>query len=307
MSSKPDAKLCLSCLMFFTCMMCNHGLCADAITIHHGPAAMSNIIDEPESDLSLEATVEFATRKLTYGLVDNRDPIFTLEGVAEWHGFTFESSIEFETTSWGRKHGGYGNRKGTFQEVCFGPGYTFTLSDEHISFLPTEIELYANYIYEFHAPIRRPLHDENPNMQFFNFGVELPELWLSPWFTTEVDVGAECGSVYFNTGVQHTFTLIPSCEARENGTLELTVCNGLGFGNPKRNRYDSDFNAFAVKDMHVSLALEWYITDNFMIGPYIAVYEQLHRRVRQEARRYIDGESHASTQVLGGFIMQCSF
>ena len=90
---------------------------------------------------AFELAVDFCSRQLTYGLVDNRDPIFTVEALAEWHGFTFEAAMIFDTTKWGRKHGGYGNRQGTYQELAFGPGYIYALSPEDVRLLPTTVEL----------------------------------------------------------------------------------------------------------------------------------------------------------------------
>ncbi len=276
-------------------------------TTQHGPAAMGSVAGEQREDLAAEVSMDFCTRQLTYGLVDNRDPILTLAGVAEWHGFTFETAVIFDTTEWGRKHGGYGNRQGKYQEIAFGPGYTHTFTPEAVRGLPTAVELFVNYLYEYHPPVRESRGEGNPDTQFINIGMTLPDLWLAPWLTAEFDIDNECGAAYLNAGVQHTFTLIGAAGKREADPLALTVCGGVGLGNPKRNRYDAGFDTYAFKDAHLSAALEWCLTDFVVLSPYLAVYEQIHGRLRDAARRHLDGETHASTQWVGGVRLTAAF
>lgn len=275
--------------------------------VKHGPAAMGTVVAETEDALSFELAFDFCTRQLTYGLVDNRDPILALEGVAEWHGFTFETAVLFDTTKWGRKNCGYGNRQGKYQEIAFGPGYAYTFTPDAWRRLPTSVELFLNYIYEYHPPARKSRGEENPDTQFINMGMTLPDLWLAPWLSAEFDIDNECGAVYLTAGVQHTFTLVSAPDGREIDPLSLTLCGGLGFGNPKRNRYDAGFDNYAVKDAHLSAALEWQISDHVVVSPYLAVYEQLHGRLRDASRRYINGETHASTQLIGGLRLTAAF
>lgn len=276
--------------------------------VKHGPAAMGGVAEKPRNDLAIELTADYCTRQLTYGLIDNRDPIVTLEGVAEWHGFTFETAVIFDTTKWGRKNCGYGNRQGKYQEIAFGPGYAHTFTPDEWRRLPTSVEVFLNYIYEYHPQVRKSRGEENPDTQFINAGMTLPDLPVAPWMSAEFDIDNECGAVYLNAGVQHAFTLIQAAGGRETDPLSLTLCGGVGFGNPKRNRYDAGFDAYAFKDAHISAELEWQITDQLVLSPYAAVYEQLHGRLRDAAcRRSIDGESHNSTQLIGGLRLTAAF
>jgi hypothetical protein len=256
----------------------------------------------PEEDggPSFEVSADFSTRQLTYGLVDNRDPIVTLAAAAEWYGFTFEAAAIFDTTKWGRKHGGYGNRQGLYQEVAFGPGYTFSLSPDDFPALPTTLEFFANYIYEWHPSVRKWKGEENPNTQFINAGAGLPDLWLAPALSAEFDIDNENGAIYLAAEIGHTFTLVED-------VLALSVGGGVGFGNPKRNKYDAEFDTYAFKDVWASASLDWQLADNVVLSPYVAVYEQLHGRLRDAARRYIDDETHASTQLIGGLVLTASF
>lgn len=254
-----------------------------------------------------EAAVDFCTRQLTYGLVDNRDPIVTAEAAAEWHGFTFESAIIFDTTDWGEKHGGYGDRRGKYQELAFGPGYTCAFSPENFRFLPTVVETFVNYIYEYHPPVRKDLGEENPDTQFVNVGAALPDLWLTPALAAEFDVDNEAGAVYLAAEVGHTFALVRTAGGRETDPLSLSLGAGVGLGNPERNECDAEYHRWAFKDAWVSAALEWQITDRVALAPYVAVCEQLTPRLRDAARHAIDGETHSSAQLVGGVRLAASF
>ncbi len=256
---------------------------------------------------AFEVAVDFCTRQLTYGLVDNRDPIVTLEAAAEWHGFTFESAMIFDTTEWGRKHGGYGNRKGEYQEFAFGPGYTRTFASEDYSFLPTAVETFVNYIYEYHPPVRKERDESNPNTQFVNVGAGLPDLWLAPALSAEFDIDNERGAIYLAAEIGHAFALIEAAGGRETDPLSLSVGAGIGLGNAKRNKYDADFDACAFKDVWTSVSLDWNITDHVTLSPYAAAYEQIHPRLRDAARHAIDDETHASAQLIGGLRLAATF
>lgn len=262
---------------------------------------------EADTGPAFEIAVDFCSRQLTYGLVDNRDPIVMFGALAEWHGFTFEAATIFDTTKWGRKQGGYGNRQGTYQELAFGPGYAYTFSPDEFRWLPTTLELSANYIYEYHPPVRKGQGESNPDTQFINAGMALPDLWLAPALSAEFDLDNEPGAIYLVAEVGHAFTLVSAAGGRETDPLSFAMGAGVGFGNAKRNRYDAGFDSCAFKDIWVSAALQWQIKDTVVLVPYVAVYEQIHRRLRAAAREYIDEETHASTQLIGGVRLVASF
>jgi hypothetical protein len=247
---------------------------------------------------AFEVGAEFTTRQLTYGLVDNRDPIFTLDAAAEWYGFTFEAAAIFDVTKWGRKNGGYGNSQGKWQEIAFGPGYTFAVEP---------FEFFVNYIYEWHPRVQKWKGEENPHTQFINVGAGLPDVFLAPSLSAEFDIRNESGAIYLLAEIGHTFTLVEAAGDRETDPLSLSLGAGVGFGNPKRNKYDAEFDTYAFKDISASVSLDWQINDTFVVQPYVAVYEQLHGRLRDAARHYMDNETHASTQLIGGLRIAASF
>lgn len=283
--------------------LCGIGMIQSAIA----DSAANPEIVEAENGPSFEVAVDFTSRQLTYGLVDNRDPIVTLEALAEWHGFTFEAAAIFDTTKWGRKHGGYGNRQGKYQELAFGPGYGYAFTPEDFGALPTTVEVTINYIYEYHPRVKKHLGEENPDTQFINIGAALPDVLLAPAISAEFDIDNEQGAIYIAAEIGHSFTLVEAAGGRETDPLMLALGAGIGIGNAKRNRYDADFDNVMFKDVWVSASVEWQITDNVVLAPYVAVYEQIHGRLRDAARYYIEDEKHASTQLIGGVRLAASF
>lgn len=256
---------------------------------------------------AFEVAVDFCSRQVTYGLADNRDPIVTAEAAAEWHGFTFESAMICDTTDWGEKQGGYGDRKGQYQELSFGPGYAHTFATEDCPFLPPAVETFVNYIYEYHPPVRKTLGEANPHTQFLNAGTGLPDLWLAPTLAAELDIDRDGGAIYLAADVSHSFALVKAAGARKKGPLLLTLGTGIGFGNAKRNVCDADFDAAAFKDAHATLALDWQLTDRVTLSPYVAACGQVHRRLREAARHAAGGETHSSAQLIGGLRLAARF
>ena len=256
---------------------------------------------------TFEVSLDYCSRQLTYGLVDNRDPILTADGVAAWGDFSLEVTAIADTTDWGERHGGYGDRTGKYQEFAFGPGYTHLLTPEEASLLPTPLELGARYVYEYHPAVNTSKGESNPDTQFVYLTAALPGLWLAPALSAEFDIDNESGAIYLGAEVGHTFALVSAAGGRATDPLSLSLGAGVGFGNPRRNEYDAGFDAYAFKDVWVSAALEWHLNERITLTPYVALYEQLHRRLREAARACIDGETHTSTQVVGGLRLAAYF
>ena len=255
---------------------------------------------KPEFEISLD----LATRQQTYGLIDNEDPIATLGGVMEWHGFTLEGAAIFDFTDWGAKQGEYGDREHKYQEFAFGPGYGYTLDDSVISGLPTAIEFSMNYIYEHHPDTKKEYGEEtNPDTQFLNFSVGLPDVFLSPTLSCELDIDNEVGAQYYLAEVGHTFTLIGN---EEDSILDLNLSAGIGFGNAKRNRYDAEWDSVGFKDVNATASLAWHVCDNFEISPYVSVFEQLNDHC-QDAARDTDSEHGDHCFVIGGISATATF
>ena len=265
-----------------------------------GEAAAASILPEEEEggfwkDFAFDLSAEFATRQLTYGLVDNRDPVFLFDAAIAWRDFTFTTEVIHDTTSRDDRHGGLYSSTLRCHEVSFSPGYYHTFD----SLLPTPIEIGMDYVYEYHPRVLSRGDPKTPDTQFLNAGVRLPEVFLSPGITTELDIDNECGALYFRLEGEYTLEL--------TDTLALEFGIGLGIGNPRRNRFDADVNRWGVKDLGVSLAIPWKPLSWLTVSPYVAAYEQLDPALRDAARHYIEGETHHSTQVIGGLTVTASF
>ena len=264
-------------------------------------------VEEQESDLpSLEVTFDYCTRQMTYGLTDNPDPIYQIGGVIEWKGFSFEVGSIWDTTDWGKDYGEYGDRENKYQELTFGPGYTFELSPDDFSWLPTTVELGANYIYEYHPATSRRLYgraDTNPDTQFINASIALPDLWLEPCLSAEYDIDNEMGAQYYLAEIGHTFVLVGG---EDDPVLDFGLTAGLGFGNAKRNEYDADWHKCGFKDLSLTATLTWYPCEHISISPYLVASEQLTSELRDAAEES-DGDEHKHAYLYGGLAVTASF
>ncbi len=247
--------------------------------------------EEEKAEFVFGAGIDFTSKQTTYGLIDNDDPIFTPYASIGYGIFSFDVAAIFDTTDWGEKHGGYGDRAWKYQEIAFGPTLTVPLG---------MFELFANYTYEYHPRVKKNRGYENPDTQFINLGVAMPDVLLSPSLSVEVDIVNEPGAAYFLLEIGHTFGLVEDC-------LDLNLSGGIGFGNAKRNRYDADFDSMGFKDISGSVALDWHITPSITLSPYMTASQQLQGRMRDAARGYIEDEKHNSAYVLFGVVLAAEF
>ena len=90
--------------------------------------------------VSAEVGLAFDSKFLSYGLVDNNDPILT-PSASMTFGNLLTVGVEsiFDITRYGHK-AGYGNRAWRYQELDPGATLTYTFSPEELSWLPTTIE-----------------------------------------------------------------------------------------------------------------------------------------------------------------------
>lgn len=266
-----------------------------------------NAVLEEESNLpSLEIGLDVTSKQVTYGIVDNVDPIFTLSAVSEWNGFTVEVAGIFDTTDQGVENG-YGDREFKYQELDVAIGYTHLFVKDDYSFLPTDIELSGNWTYVYHPAVDSEYYDEsgkdpNPNTQVLNFSIALPEIFLSPTLSWEIDVDDEHGAQYFLFELGHEFILSGT---EDESVLSLGLGAGLGVGNAKRNMFDCEKNKSSFKDVSLTASLNWTPCETITISPYITITEQLTSELRDVADE--SNEGHGSCFVYGGVSISASF
>ena len=243
------------------------------------------------------ASVDFCSKQLTYGLVDNPHAIVTPSvelSIAndDWFALTLSVDAIFDTTDFGAKEGGYNDRRWKYQELT--PGLTLSKSWDTARLLGSVLETSLNYTYEYHPrSCNKPrLGYENPDTQWLNLELALPDLWLQPAFTLEYQLarqGAEGetdgkGGLYATFSVAHGFDVGADVLGLGEGTLVLTPTLGVGMANKDRNRADFEENeSFMFRDAFASLELAYSPVDGLTIAPYVGCHQQLDSKARDAA------------------------
>ena len=138
--------------------------------------------------VSTEVGLAFDSKFLSYGLVDNNDPILTPHASMTWfETVTFGVMSIFDISRYGRK-AGYGNRAWRYQELDPSAGVAYAFTPDEVSWLPTTVELDLTYMYEQHP---RVVDDDT---QFLTLTVGLPDLWFEPAFAYERDIDRDDGT-----------------------------------------------------------------------------------------------------------------
>ena len=235
--------------------------------------------------VSAAASLAFDSKYLSYGFVDNTDPILTPSAEITFCDFlTFGVEAIFDLTKYGRK-AGYGNRAWRENEIHPYAGISAAFSPENFSWLPTTVELELQYLYEYHSR-RKGKHGDPEacaDTQFYTLGVAFPDLWLEPSFTFERDVIRDNGT-YVAVEIGHSFNLL----GEEDDTLVLRPSIAQGFGNRQRVvAYVEDVNKNTLMDTLLKVDLTWKVGDCVEIGGYVGYSDFLFdSNVRDAARDY---------------------
>ena len=260
--------------------------------------------------VSGEASLSFDSKYLSYGFVDNKDPILTPAGeITFFDWLTFGVSAIFDVTKYGHR-AGYTSRQ--FQYTELHPTVTLghSFSPDDFEWLPTTIEFAIGYDYEYHpnSKIKGSYDPEEgtfdksvaEDTQFWTFEFGLPDLWFEPKFLYERDVMRDNGT-YLNLEVGHTFNLLDE----EDDTLTLRPSVAQGFGNKQRVRayaskvislYDEEEGPYSedapldhagLMDTLLKLELGWTICENVSLSGYVGYSDFLFdRKIREASRRY---------------------
>ena len=250
-----------------------------------------------------EATVgvDFSSQQMTYGLVDNDDPIVTAGASLGWGFFSFGVEGIFDTTDWGETDGGYGDREWKWQELDLTPAVAWTFEE----LLPTPLEAELSYCWAHHPDAKdEEGEDANPDTQTIGLSLGLPEAVLAPSLALEWDIDDEEGAVYAQLGVSHAFELLAAPEEDEDPALALELHAALGMGNAKRNECDAEWDHASLKDVEVGAALPWKV-GALTVSPYVLCTEQVEHALRRAAKDADpDGESF---QWVAGVALEASF
>ena len=259
--------------------------------------------------VSATFALAFDSKYLSYGFVDNRDPILTPSAEATFFD-TLTIGVEaiFDTTKYGRK-AGYGNHAGRYTELhpYIGLGHSF--SDEDYEWLPTTIDVSLTYLYEYHPESKDHGDGEDEDSQFWTLEISAPDCILEPTLAIERDTVRDNGT-YVNLELGHTFNLL----GEDDDTLTLRPSVAQGFGNCERvkayvGECDHPANKNGLMDTLIKLELAWNVCDNVAVSGYVGYSDFLFDRdIRRASRSYeATGRCHDSYNFIGGLGVELSF
>ena len=230
--------------------------------------------------VSTEVGLAFDSKFLSYGLMDNKDPILTPSAAMTFFdALSVSVGAIYDITHYGRK-AGYGNRAWRYQELDPGASLVQEFSPDDFAWLPTTIAFELGYMYEHHPDV------VDDDTQFVNFSIGLPDLWFEPTFAYERDIDRDDGT-YLNFEVGHTFTLVESNEAGGDDVLDFRLSAAQGWGDARRIKAYLEPNRPGMMDFCLKGELTWNVTDGVSVGGYVAYTDYLFdRALRHRARAY---------------------
>ena len=272
--------------------------------------------------VSTELSLTFDSKYLSYGFVDNNDPILTPAGSMTFFDWvTFGVSAIFDVTKYGYR-AGYTSRQ--FQYTELHPTVTIghSFSPEDVEWLPTTVEFAFGWDYEYLPNSRsKGSFDDNgfwdkswsEDTHYWTFEFSLPDLWFEPKFYYERDAMRDNGT-YMNLEVGHTFAVIGD---EEEETLTLRPSVAQGFGTRQRVRayackgddWDEPLNHAGLMDTMIKLEAEWSICDGVALSGYVGYSDFLFdRRIRDASRHYVpEGKWDHSWNFVAGLALTLSF
>lgn len=237
------------------------------------------------SIVSAEVGLAFDSKFMSYGLVDNNDPILTPSAALtffDWVTFSVESI--FDTTRYGEK-AGYRDHAFRYQELD--PGVAIGHAFGPDEGLPTTIEFDLGYMYEQHPRI------VDDDTQFITFSIGLPDLWFEPTFSYERDIDRDEGT-YLNLEIGHTFLIVEGTKEGDDDILSFRVSLAQGWGDQRRvtaylGEAGDGYDEACLMDTCLKGELTWNITDGVSLGAYLAYYDYLFDSSARDAASAYEG------------------
>lgn len=250
------------------------------------------------SIVSAEVGLAFDSKFMSYGLVDNNDPILTPSAALTFFDWvTLGVEAIFDTSSYG-KRAGYRDRAFRYQELDPGVAIGRAFGPDDAAWLPTTVAFELGYMYESHPKV------VDDDTQFITFSVGLPDLWFEPTFSYERDIDRDDGT-YLNLEVGHTFSVVEGKEEGDDDILAFRVSLAQGWGDKRRvvaylpdvgNDEAEGLGRASMMDTCVKGELTWNITDGVSLGAYVAYYDYLFdSHARNSAKAYEATGSHTDS------------
>lgn len=299
--------------------------CAAALS--SGVFAAEAEATEEEKDNSLPVSAEFSvafdSKFMSYGLVDNNDPILTPSAAVTFLDFlTFEVSAIFDVTKYGNK-AGYMNRAARYQELdpAVSIGWSFFEGEWY------QLDTSIGYTYEYHprsmknrvrfGEAREPCaYNDTPgaDTQFVTAEIALPNAFLEPVLSYERDIKRDNGT-YLNLELGYTFSLIDGETEDDDPVLAFRPSVAQGLGNKARvvgylaKEDDEPLRKAGLMDTCVKGELAWAICDYLTLSGYVAYYDYVFdSQMRDAARRYEGtGRNTDSYNFVAGLALTASF
>ena len=247
------------------------------------------------SIISTEASLNFDSRYVFYGVVDGKDPIVRPSATATFGDWVYLSAEAiFDLTKGSGKRGGYGNRAGKYSALypSIGLAHEFDLG-EQIGTLGVDF----GYQYWYTPRSIGEVWDT----QYLYLELTLEGHWIEPTLYVERDIMADEGT-YVNLALAHTF------ETYIEG-LSVTPSIAQGFGNSLRTKgYFAElekvegFDHGGLMDTTIKLELEYEINDWLKLGAYIAYYDYLFDDDMREAAAAYNAEWGAREDKTWNFV-----
>ena len=275
--------------MNYTTHILAAALCAAAIT----PALAD---DEGATLPDVSVGIDYCSKQVTRGLIDNEEGIATLSAAIEWEGFSFEVDGIFNTTD-EMEEDGYDAWDNTEVDYIFGYGYTFGADDFG---LPTDIELALDYTYEWDNG--GELEDDD-HVQYIHASIGLPDVFLSPTLAGEWMLDQFHGQ-YYSLELSHTFELVAGEGEDADPAVGLTLSVVQGLADKKYNEDDLEKDFWAFRDTTLTATLDWIVCDYLTVSPYISYSDHFGGPVRKAAKC----DEHDDTyHFYGGVAVSASF
>ena len=250
------------------------------------------------SVVSAEVGLAIDSKFMSYGLVDNNDPILTPSAALTFFDWvTLGVEAIFDTSSYG-KRAGYRDHAFRYQERDPGVAIGHAFGPDDAAWLPTTVAFELGYMYESHPKV------VDDDTQFITFSVGLPDLWFEPTFSYERDIDRDDGT-YLNLEVGHTFSVVEGKEKGDDDILAFRVSLAQGWGDKRRvvaylpdvgNDEAEGLGRASMMDTCVKGELTWNITDGVSLGAYVAYYDYLFdSHARNSARAYEATGSHTDS------------
>ena len=261
--------------------------------------AISALAEGETSRPSVFATTEVVSRKLSRGLPDHTDPIFTQTAGLEWMG-VFASVKGHFNMSDVEEDKGFDRWENKEIDYKFGFNHTF---DKDAIGLGTALALGADYVFEFDQGGL----GENDHIQYIHMSLGLPDVFLSPTLASEWMLDQFHGQ-YFTLDLSHSFPLLSRGGDDAKPILALKLSFRQGLANAKYNDHDLDKDFWALRESTFTATFDWNVCENVTISPYAAYGDTYSGTVRPAAHFYEDpDESNDVAQFYGGVTLNATF